>query len=60
MQPLNFESLDVGVVIVSYNSEAEINGLLRSLDQGQRKRDFKVVVVSNSSPARGLEVTTRF
>lgn len=49
------KSLDVGVVIVSYHSEGEINALLRSLDEGQRKRDFKVVVVSNSGPAKGLD-----
>lgn len=59
MQYLNSELLDVCAVIVSYNSETEINELLRSLDQGQRKRDFDVVVVSNSGPARGIEVADK-
>jgi GT2 family glycosyltransferase len=51
------DSLDVGVVTVSYYSETEINGLLKSLEQGQRKRNFKVVVISNSGSFQGITPT---
>lgn len=49
-------SSEVGLVTVNYHSEKYIQRLLESLDQGEQKRNFDVVVVSNSGPIQGIDL----
>jgi N-acetylglucosaminyl-diphospho-decaprenol L-rhamnosyltransferase len=52
------KSDDVGLITVNYNSEDQINDLINSLDCGHQKRNFKLVIVSNSGPMNDVSTVS--